>query len=78
MINKFVVPLSNSVSRRINMAVKRLLKHISSITESVRRARRHEEYTSITDAIDLDELPQLDKVSSMFCLVFQKIRIKLY
>ncbi|VDM93229.1 unnamed protein product, partial [Onchocerca ochengi] len=35
------------------------------ITDGVRRARRHEEYTSITDAIDLDESSQPDK--SLFC-----------
>ncbi|EJD74757.1 CBR-GON-2 protein [Loa loa] len=35
------------------------------VTDVVRRARRHEEYTSITDAIDLDESSQPDK--SHFC-----------
>ncbi|KAM3720978.1 Transient receptor potential channel [Dirofilaria immitis] len=40
-------------------------KKSSCITDGVRRARRHAEYTSITDAIDLDESSQPDK--SHFC-----------
>lgn len=34
--------------------------------DGVRRVRRHEEYTSITDAIDLDESSPPDKVSQIF------------
>ncbi|CAG9538250.1 unnamed protein product [Cercopithifilaria johnstoni] len=40
-------------------------KKSSCVADSVRRARRHEEYTSITDAINLDESSQPDK--SHFC-----------
>uniref|UniRef100_A0A915PF14 TRPM SLOG domain-containing protein n=1 Tax=Setaria digitata TaxID=48799 RepID=A0A915PF14_9BILA len=40
-------------------------KKNSCVSDSIRRARRHEEYTSITDAINLDESSQPDKAH--FC-----------